>query len=111
MSFLLPKGVAWTPANWVSRGFFEDAIPHLAEAPSLANDVRFAVEAEVDTIDLSSATATELSELKTLLQKVLVENVERKGSNFFQPEHFPIYLQHIQNLSDLVDGVLDKMQA
>lgn len=108
MSFLLPRGITWTPANWVSRGFFDDAVHHLTEAPHLADDVRFSVDAEVDTIDLRMATTEVLQELQVLVQRVLAENLERQGSNFYQSEYFPIYLQHLQSLNEMVGDALLK---
>lgn len=106
MGLLLPGDLAWTPATWVARAFCDDAVQNVAEAPHLADDLRFCVDAEVYTVDLRMATNEMLEELQSLVQRVLADNLEHRGTNFVQREYFPIYLQHLRSLSDLVEKAL-----
>lgn len=61
MSFLFAHGRHWSVANWVSRGFFADARAFLVEASTLADDIKFCIETDTDTIDFSNADQTTLT--------------------------------------------------
>ena len=102
MSFLLPEGKYWGVANWVSRGFFADSEPFLEEAPSLADDIRFCIQAETDTVDLRLADHAVLSELLALVERVIVTTRNAGSSRFHSTDAFPLYLQRVEQLRDIV---------
>jgi hypothetical protein len=106
MSFLLPNGKAWTPAKWISMGFFSDAVGHLKDAPHLADEIRFCLDSEVDTIDLRDTNVSILRELQKLVQSVLAENVASQGGKFLQVEYFPLYLRYLHSLDELVSSTV-----
>lgn len=102
MSFLLPQGTHWGVANWVSRGFFTDAEPFLHEAPSLADDIRFCIQAETDTIDLRLADHATLRELLVLVERVIVATRNAGPGSFHSADAYPVYLQQVEQLRDIV---------
>jgi hypothetical protein len=102
MSFLLPEGKHWGVANWVSRGFFADAEPFLHEAPSLADDIRFCIQAETDTVDLRLADHAILRELLALVERVIAAARNAGPSSFHNPNAYPVYLQRVEQLRDIV---------
>ncbi len=106
MSILLPHNLDWTVANWVSFGFFHDSAPHLESTPRLANDIRFCIEAEVDTLDLRQAGHAELEELDHLLTLVL-ENTQTRGVTAFkEPEMQPVYMEKLSELAATLRSAL-----
>ncbi len=106
MSILLPHNFDWTVANWVSFGFFHDSAPHLGSAPRLANDIRFCIEAEVDTLDLRQAGHAELEELARLLELVLEDTRTRGAAGFKEPEMQPVYMEKLGELGATLRGTL-----
>ena len=105
MSFLLPQGTHWGVANWVSRGFFTDAEPFLHEAPSLADDIRFCIQAETDTVDLRLADHAVLRELLALAEQVIAATRTSGPSSFHNADAYPVYLQRVEHLRDVVKSL------
>ena len=100
MSVLLPNEGAWLVANWVSRGFFEDCRPHLDRYPAFAEDIRFCLDADVDTLDARRRGPEDVAALYRLVLDVIDDN-RRKGSVAFgQPEMFPVYLSKLEQLAE-----------
>jgi hypothetical protein len=108
MSVLFTEDRAWLVTSWISRGFFEDCLPHLDRAPLLAGDIRFCVDAGVDTLDLRGKGRAEFQELKVLAEQVAHDNEHSGGKNFHSPELFPIYLSKIKELPDCITQVLEE---
>jgi hypothetical protein len=102
MSFLLPRDKHWNVANWVSRGFFEDARAYLEEAPSIADDIRFCIDTDTDTIDLRDASQIVLTQLLILVDKVIAANRSAGATSFHNPEARPTYLQLLEQLRNTV---------
>jgi hypothetical protein len=98
MSILFSETEAWLASNWISRGFFEDCLPHLSQAPLLAKEIQFCVEAEVDTLDLRDKGLSEIKELQMLVERVIRDNEGSRGQNFHSPEYFPVYLSKLKEL-------------
>ena len=61
MGALLPDDRSWFAANWVSRGFFEDARRFVAPDSALASDIQYCIDADLDTLDMRDYTAALLS--------------------------------------------------
>lgn len=106
MSILLPQDEAWLVSNWISFGFFEDCLPYLDGASRIAKEIKFCINAEVDTLDLRNAELSELRELLELISSVILENEVKQGSNFVQPNEFKTYFLKLQNLKNLVENLL-----
>jgi hypothetical protein len=106
MSFLLPEGKSWNVANWVSHGFFADAEPFLEGAPALAEDIKFCIETETDTIDLRTADQVVLSQLLALVHRVIAATVSAGANSFHNADGYPVYLEKIEQLHDIVAGLV-----
>ena len=78
----------WQAANWVVRGFCDDARPHLAEFPLL----RERIEENFD-------------EMRRLVARVIADNEQTQGAGFSDPDAFPVYLGKLRELEKLVDEV------
>ncbi len=98
MGVLFTEAEAWLVSNWISRGFFEDCLPHLSLAPLLAKEIRFCIEAGVETLDLRDKGLAEIKELQTLVERVIRDNERSRGQNFHSPEYFPVYLSKLKEL-------------
>lgn len=99
MSVLLPQDLDWGVANWVSFGFFNDCLPLLEQAPHLAEDIRFCIEADVDTLDLRRAGKAELQELERLVTAVLEESRTNGAATFSDPAMHPTYIAKLEELA------------
>jgi hypothetical protein len=98
MSFLFSHDRHWSVANWVSRGFFEDAKTFLDEAPTLADDIKFCIETDTDTVDLRNADRVTLGQLFVLVERVMAANQATGSSSFHDPDAFPVYMQLLEDL-------------
>ncbi|HZH16453.1 MAG TPA: hypothetical protein VE057_19030 [Archangium sp.] len=107
MSVLFTEEQAWLVSNWISRGFFEDCLPHLERAPLLAGEIRFCMDAGVDTLDLRDKGRAELQELRSLVEWVIRDNELSRGRNFHSPEQFPLYELKLKELAALNEQMLD----
>lgn len=101
MGILLPGDVDWSPAAWVSRGLFSDL--HEVGLPvRLEAEVRFCLDAAVDTLDLRGASGNELRALRQAIARV-VSRTEAAGPAAFQtPEFQPTYLEWLRKLMTLL---------
>ncbi|HEX7702795.1 MAG TPA: hypothetical protein VF403_18775 [Kofleriaceae bacterium] len=72
----------------------------------LALKLQFCVMADLDTLDQSDATSTDLRILQTVIRKVIARNEQLNGSNFFDPKGFPSYMAKLVELRDLVDTLV-----
>src|SRR5262245_59362458 len=106
MGFLLPYDQLWSPAHWISRAFFSNAEHFLDRAPTLAEAIRFCIRADLDTVDLRAADLAKLQWLSTLTDEILAVNRRLRGSNFHYPEWFPVYLQHLERLKEIIEHTL-----
>ncbi len=98
MSFLLPENRSWGVANWVSRGFFADAEPFLEKAPTIADDIRFCIETDTDTVDLRMADQAVLHQLLVLVDSVDAAALKAGPTTFHRAEAFPAYVQQLAQL-------------
>jgi hypothetical protein len=105
MGILFTKTEAWLVSHWISRGFFEDCLPHLVHAPLLAKDIQFCVAAEVDTLDLRDKGLDEIKELRMLVERVIRDNERSRGQNFHSPEYFPVYMSKLKELEAQLKAV------
>lgn len=103
MSVLLPHGRVWGVANWVSFGFFNDCLPHLEQVPHLAEDIRFCIDAEVDTLDLREAGRDKLQELRGLVATVLEQSRATGAASFSDPAMHPTYIAKLEELAETVE--------
>lgn len=108
MGALLPNNRSWDVANWVARGFFEDARPLISSSNALGEDVQFCIDADLDTLDLREYEPALLSEFVSVVDKVIAMNVERNGSGFADPAAFPVYLAKLRELQAVVRDVLSE---
>jgi hypothetical protein len=106
MSVLLPNEGGWLVANWVSRGFFEDCRPHLDRYPAFADDIRFCLDADVDTLDARRRSPEDVAALYRLVLDVLDDNRRKGGAAFGQPEMFPVYLSKLEQLAETLQAYL-----
>ena len=102
MAILLAGSKVWNAANWVSRAFFRDASEVVGDQSPLAERIRVCVDAQLDTLDLETASRAELDEMRGLLEKVIALNVRRNGANFAVPSMFPTYQQKLGELRELL---------
>lgn len=109
MSILMPQGKDWLVNNWISRAFLADCLPHLAQVPQLADEIRFCVEAEVDTLDLRGENYQNILDLKILVALVIKDNLLLKGQNFHSPDYFSLYLTKIIELDRLVEKIVSPL--
>jgi len=106
MGALLPNNRSWDVANWIARGFFEDARPLISSSGELADDIQFCIDADLDTLDVREYAPELLSEFASVVDRVIALNLERDGSSFADPTAFPVYLAKLRELQSLVRGVL-----
>jgi len=52
MGVLMPKEIDCSASSWIARGFFDDALALGNTDAKIENDMRFCVNAGVDTLDL-----------------------------------------------------------
>ncbi|HEU4740651.1 MAG TPA: hypothetical protein VFS50_03535 [Meiothermus sp.] len=97
-----PDDRIWQVEEWIFRGFLEDARPHLKEVPELAKQVHRVLDAAQPVLDLRGAGQKSLRELKLLVMLVRRDNLKFKGRNFADPAQFPVYLNALEDLLDLV---------
>jgi hypothetical protein len=107
MSVLLPHDLNWGVANWVSFGFFKDSLPYLDQAPHLAEDIRFCIDAEVDTLDLRGAGRDKIQELKRLVTAVLEQSRATGEAGFSEPAMHPTYVAKLEELAATVDCAMN----
>lgn len=107
MSFLFAHDRHWSVANWVSQGFFADAQAFLEEAPAIADDIKFCIETDTDTVNLRNADATALRQLLTLVDRVVAANRIAGPSSFHSSEAFPVYLQLLEDLRNTVVALMN----
>lgn len=103
MSVLLPNEQNWLVSNWVSRGFFEDALPYLDQFPSLKNTIQYCVDTEVDTLDLRTSDQDTIREFKGLVNRIVELYKSGHTKSFYEPEYIPIYIDKLHELSDLIN--------
>ncbi len=106
MSFLFANDFNWAVANWVSRGFFADAAEFLEEAPALAEDIKFCIETDTDTVDLRNADRATLDQLLVLVDRVVAANHNMGPERFHSPEAFPTYLRMLEQLRSTVASLI-----
>ncbi len=106
MSVLMPRETYWLTNVWIARGFFNDALPFLSVAPTLEDNIKFCVDAELDTLDLRNANMPTMMEFQALVGKVVDHRRKILGSDFHSPEYFPIYMSKLEELERLVQEVL-----
>lgn len=106
MPILFSGARVWNAANWVARAFYGDANASLDDQSPLADQIRFCVNADFDTLDLENANRAELDELAKLVETVVELNERRKGENFAEPSLFPVYLQKLVELRQLVAQII-----
>ena len=92
----------WQAANWVVRGFCDDARPHLAKFPLLAERIERNFLTELWSFEVGDDPA-ELDEMARLVAQVIADNQERGGAGFHDPAAFPVYLGKLRDLAELVD--------
>jgi len=106
MSFLFANDLNWSVANWVSRGFFADAEGFLEEAPALAEDIKFCIETDTDTIDLRNAERSTLDQLLVLVERVMAANHKDGPTKFHSPEALPVYLRLLGALRSTIASLI-----
>jgi hypothetical protein len=99
---ILPNHTQWDVANWVARGFLEDARACVARYPLLVKEVEWCLNARFYTLDLEEASPEQLEELARLVDEVIRRNEVRGAEGFQQPEMLPVYLAHLRDLRALV---------
>ncbi len=109
MSILFSEEKSWLVNNWISRSFFEDCLLHLEEIHLLKEEIRFCVEAEVDTLNLRNKDFEALKELRSLVKAVIQDNLQANGKNFQIAEYFPLYLNKVKELNSLIQAQLDAL--
>lgn len=107
MGFLLPCDQLWSAAHWISRAFFSDAEHFFDRAPLLTEDIKFCIQADLDTVDLRDAELAKLRELSALTEEILAMNRHLRGSNFHHPEWFPVYLEQLERLKGTIEHTLE----
>ena len=103
MSVLLPNNRHWAAANWVSYALFGDALA-FAEGTQAAflEDLRFCLDAEVDTLDLRKATASDVASFRTIVERVVEHRRTHAPIDFAQPDMLPVYVQKLEELQALL---------
>jgi hypothetical protein len=75
MTIVFPGPTAWNAANWIVRGFFDDARPYLAgEAPALVPAMLRSYDTELHLLDLETAPTDQLAQLHRLVERVIAEH-------------------------------------
>ena len=111
MGALLPNDRSWLAANWVSRGFFEDARRFVARGSVLASDIQFCIDAELDTLDMREYTPALIAEVSSVVDSVIAFNLDQNGSSFQDPTAFPTYLSKLRELQTLVRDVVSTQSS
>lgn len=91
----------WNAANWVVRGFCDDARPHLAQFPLLAERIERNFLTELWSFQVK--TMDELDEMGRLVACVIADNEASQGASFQDPSAFPVYLGKLRDLARLVE--------
>jgi hypothetical protein len=102
MTIGLPNDRVWQAANWVVRGFCDDARPHLAGFPLLAERIERNYLTELWSFDVEDDPA-ELDEMQRLVARVIADNETTGGARFHDPTAFPAYLGKLRELAELVE--------
>ena len=102
MTIGFPGDRVWQAANWVVRGFCDDARPHLAEYPLLAERIERNFLTELWSFEVDGDPA-ELDEMARLVAQVIADNEKTQGAGFGDPAAFPVYLGKLRDLAELVE--------
>lgn len=102
MTIGFPGDRVWQAANWVMRGFCDDARPHLAEYPLLAERIERNFLTELWSFEVEGDQA-ELDEMARLVAQVIADNERTQGAGFHDSAAFPAYLGKLRDLAALVE--------
>jgi hypothetical protein len=105
MSVLLPGNRDWITGQWVSMGFFQDALEVAPPDPEFRPDISRFVEIDFRTLDLSRKPVETLRRFADLVDAVIAYNERLKGSDFQQREIFFAYAAQLQALKRAVSRV------
>ncbi|OAN40036.1 hypothetical protein A6A03_19410 [Chloroflexus islandicus] len=106
MSVLLPDQRLWATNRWIARQFFADAIQWIDAAPALAGEIRFCLEAELDTLDLRYADRATLQAFAALVKKVVDYRTAMGASDVAEHNDVLVYMSKLMELSQLVQATL-----
>src|SRR5579859_3132727 len=109
MAVLMPKEIDWSASQWISRGFFEDALALSDISPKIEKDIRFCVDAGIDTLDLRNVNIDVMRDFNNIVDKVINYRIVIRGNDFHLPEYFPVYMSKLEELRNSAHEVLDKM--
>ncbi|MEM0338004.1 MAG: hypothetical protein QW683_08825 [Candidatus Caldarchaeum sp.] len=109
MSVLLPNQRLWATNQWIARRFFADALQWIDAAPALEGEIRFCVDAEVDTLDLRHADKATLHAFAVLVKKIVDYRNTIGASDFVVRDYFPIYMAKLVELDQLIQATLNEL--
>jgi len=99
----LPSSQVWNAANWIVRGFFDDAVAHLDAAPALREPIESTRLSQLYMLDLAEADQAALDQMAALVARVVADNERTRGASFHDPSAFPTYLGKLYELAALVE--------
>ena len=102
MTISFPSNQVWNAANWVARGFFDDAAAHLDAAPRLRESIESTRLSQLYSLGLDDADQETLDQMADLVARVIADNERTRGASFHDPSVFPTYLGKLYELSALV---------
>lgn len=82
MGALLPENKFWSPADWVSRAFFEDCIEIANEKKQykdILHDIKTALEDYSFTLDYRNESSEKLNHFKALVEDIIRLNEKKRG--------------------------------
>jgi hypothetical protein len=106
MTVRLPDDVVWNAAGWVVRQLFADAAAHIAEVPHLTEAIEDGLESGIFRLGLDDPDPAILAEAEILLDRVLAANLASGAKSFHDPGGFPVYLDKLRELRDLVRAAM-----
>lgn len=95
----------WNAANWVVRGFCDDAVPHLDRFPRLRPEIQDCLDTELYSMPLGDAEPAVVDELAALVAQIIADNEQKQGAGWHDPSWFPTYLGKLRELEALVADV------
>ena len=111
MSIYLPGNHDWLANGWISRAFFRDAAAAAPGVTGLASEIAGLAESDAKTLDLEDRPPEVIREFDGIVEAVIAYNRRLAGSNFGQPEFFPIYSDHLAKLKQTVEDSLSGQPA
>lgn len=108
MSILLPQSKHWLASNWISLGFFKDALAIAGAESFWGEKFALCLRDDDETVVAEGASIADLKELHRITKAVHKKNKREKGRRSNMPLYLPFYLEKLEELLAILDDLLEE---